>query len=284
MPANRSRTERWRECLHQIYERAGGIEVAVARASGQTAGSDLCWRVRILGLSETEMVLERPTALNTPFVFEAGTPLTCVMAIGQNRWMFKTQVTGATVIGARSGLGVTALRVQMPEQVERCSRRSSMRVSTAELNLPKVECWTLLDPTTAVTAELANRAYIEELNDATISGKAVPAMMTAMPQVGPGFTSKLVNIGGGGAGLVVGKNESGAVQGTRLCWFRLDLTPEIPAPIAVSGRIVHTHIDSEQNMYCGVAFEFGLNPAHREFVANQLGRYMRTRLADAQQA
>ena len=283
MPANRSRTERWRECLHQIYERAGGIEIAVARSGEAAAGSDLCWRVRILGISESELVLERPVALNQAYAFEAGTTLTCVMAIGQNRWMFKTEVLGATTIGARSGLGVTAVRVRMPEQVERCSRRSTLRVSTAELNLPKVECWTLLDPTSAVTAELSNRAYIEELEEATFSGKAVPPPGGGLPQVGPGFTARLVNIGGGGAGLVVNKAEASAVQGARLCWFRLDLTPEIPFPIAMSGRIVHTHIDSEQNMYCGVAFEFGLNPGHKDFVAGQLGRYMRTRLADAKQ-
>ena len=54
----------------------------------------------------------------------------------------------------------------------------------------------------------------------------------------------------------------------------MDLRPEIPAPLAVTARLAHTHIDSEQNLYAGLAFDFAFNPAHREFVLALLARYV----------
>jgi len=61
VPASRSRTERWRDCLHQIYERSGGLDVAIA-GGREGAPSHLLWRVRVLGLSEAEIVVECPSA------------------------------------------------------------------------------------------------------------------------------------------------------------------------------------------------------------------------------
>jgi hypothetical protein len=58
--------------------------------------------------------------------------------------------------------------------------------------------------------------------------------------------------------------------------MRIDLRPTIPAPLSLVGKIVHTHIDSAQNVYAGVAFEFAFNPQHRDFVVAQVERYINT--------
>jgi hypothetical protein len=52
--------------------------------------------------------------------------------------------------------------------------------------------------------------------------------------------------------------------------MRVNLGPDLPAPIALTGRIVHTHMDSAQSIHVGLAFEFGFNPGHREFVISQV--------------
>ncbi|MCA9299347.1 MAG: flagellar brake domain-containing protein, partial [Phycisphaerales bacterium] len=93
MPANRSRTERWRDGLQQIFERHGGIEISVASDDDQP---DLIWRVRILRLTDDEIVVERPSAMGATFDLCEGTALVGGMVIGQNRWMFHTEVTGVT--------------------------------------------------------------------------------------------------------------------------------------------------------------------------------------------
>src|SRR4029079_10160732 len=67
VPASRSRTERWRDCLRQVCERDGALEISVPTSrpgpGEQTRsgfhGADLIWRVRIVSLTETEIVIEQ---------------------------------------------------------------------------------------------------------------------------------------------------------------------------------------------------------------------------------
>lgn len=276
MPANRSRTERWRECLHQIYERNGGLEIALCRdGAAESGGVDLVWRVRILALTESRITLECPVTLNQTVSIPAGTALTVAMVVGQNRWMFKAPVVETTRVGARVGPGAAALVLDMPTSVERCMRREFMRVSTASLNLPEVEVYPLLDPSTVYPAEVASRDLIRRLESDRQAGKvaAFDPSESVLPLVGPAFKARLLNLGGGGAGLLVTKGERGAVDTSRPYWMRIDLRPEIPAPVSLAGKMVHTHLDSEQNTYCGVAFDFGQQSDHRTFVAEQIMRF-----------
>ena len=295
MPAHRSRTERWRDSLQQIYERGGGIEFSIARTlpyeppledqphnvteesdhAPSRVAPDLMWRVRVVGLSETEILVEKPGAMGTTIDIGEGVEVVVVLAVGQNRWMFHSRTLGKADASSHFGGAPNALRLAMPTKVERCHRREFLRISTAQLTLPIVECWPLLDPTTVVVAEAANRVYLEDIDagrrqPATSAG---PAMMV-LPEVGPVFTARLLNLSGGGVGLIFSKAEMAAADRARYVWLRLNLTPVIPAPIAMTARIVHKHLDSEQNLTAGASFDFTFNPAHRDFVVAQINRFV----------
>jgi hypothetical protein len=265
VPASRSRTERWRDCLQQVADRGGALEITLDQQStpGEPVGS-LIWRVPVIGLSETEIRVERPLALGKVIELQAGARLVVAMTIGQNRWMFRAVTLPAPT-------GRPCVRFAMPTQVERCPRRNFYRMSTAEITLPRVECWPLLEPASVVTAEAGCRTQIEE---SLKTGSPVRAGVV-MPEVGPRFRASLVNIGGGGAGLVLEPGDAAAVDRTRLFWMRVDLRPHIPAPLGVTARLAHTHIDSAQNVYAGMAFEFGFNPSYKDFVIEQIVRYAR---------
>lgn len=272
MPANRSRTERWRDCLADIAERGGGIEISIDRGqqSGDEPRADLVWRVRLLSMAERELVIERPTAINRPVELAPGTPLVGAMTIGQNRWMFSTKVLPSITPDAR---GMGPVRLAMPATMERCSRRSFYRVSTGGVELAPVEIWPLLDPASAVAAEVANEAQIHELqSNAAATSNRMEAPI--LPEVGPRFTGRLANLGGGGAGLLIERGEAGALDRYRTFWMRIDLRPEIPAPIGLTAKLAHTHLDSTGRIYAGVAFEFGFNQGHRGFVIEQITRYV----------
>jgi hypothetical protein len=278
VPASRSRTERWRECLRQVFERDGAIEISVPTSKAgpglQTDsgfhGADLIWRVRIVSLSDTEIVVEQPTAAGRPIELEAGIRLIAVLAIGQNRWMFHTRITSVA-----PGRPVRTLRLVMPQTVERCQRRNFFRISTAELSLPAVDCWPLLDPTTVAAAEVANRAQIQDLIDVPAHQLPSPEdEPLVLPEVGPRFNARLMNIGGGGAGLIIDHTDAAAADRPRLYWLRVNLMPQIPAPIGITARMVHTHIDSAQNLYAGMAFEWSFHVSHRDFVIEQICRYV----------
>jgi len=277
MPASRSRTERWRECLDQIYERNGGLELSVDRdeGAGDSLPADLVWRVRILRLTDDEIAVEHPTAMGQAIALAPGTRLIAGMSIGQNRWMFKTEVlspAGDAMPIRQQG----AVRLRMPDHVERCARRAFYRMTTAELRLPEVQCWPLLDPTSVVAAEVANRAQISAQLRGEVAADAFAhdADPIVLPEVGPPFRAKLVNLGGGGAGLLVDRTTSHGFDRSRVIWTRINLTPEIPAPLAVTAKLVHSHIDSGMNTYMGLAFDFSYHAAHRDFVISQINRYV----------
>lgn len=286
MPASRSRTERWFDCLRQVAERDGALEITIAsNAPGRgaealaqpagTAGADLIWRVRVLSLSDTEIIVEQPSAAGQCMDLAPNLRLVAAMSIGQNRWMFHTRVLGSarSLAPSTAVRGVRSMRLEMPETVERCQRRNFYRISTAELSLPHVECWALINPASVVAAEVANRAMIMDL----INGRGGPLPQDeslTLPEVGPRFGARLMNLGGGGAGLLVDRTESAAADRARLYWIRVNLMPTIPAPIAMTARLVHTHLDSGQNLYAGMAFEWSFNAGHKDFVVEQIARYV----------
>lgn len=271
MPANRSRTLRWRSCLEQLRARRGALEIAIDTNRDPNAtesGKSLIWRVRLVDVSDEAIVVESPRAFGQSISFDPGAALVVAMTIGQNRWMFRTEVIDP------DPRIPDAIRLRSPEKVERCSRRSFYRVSTAQLNPAPVECWPLLDPASAVAAEVANRAMIQQAisEDNQCEGIDQDAFCV-LPEVGPKFSAQLVNIGGGGAGLLISAADSSAIGRAPLLWMRIDLTPEIPIPLGLTARVVHTHLDSAQNLYAGMTFDFSYNTGHRDFIISQIARY-----------
>jgi len=271
LPANRSRTQRWHESLDQILERQGALELSFP-ASDPGSG-DVIWRVRLLSVTDQEIAVEQPNAAGQALDFGPGLECIVGMSIGQNRWMFRTSVLPAMARPGSTTRPVRTMRLAMPDDVERCQRRNFYRISTAELSLPRVECWPLINPSSVVAAEVANRALImDQINSGGSSRVDDDSLL--LPEVGPRFNARLVNLGGGGAGLLIERGEASAADRARLFWMRVNLMPTIPAPIAMTARLVHTHIDSTQNLYAGMAFEWAFHAAHRDFVVAQITRYV----------
>ena len=277
MPASRSRTHDWRKLLQQIYERGGAIEFAIAHPDrGETdpslhaTGPDLVWRVKVQKLTEEEIGVEFPVTLGREVRIDAGTELVAAIAIGQNRWTFRTHNMGEVSGGTGSPPG---LRLKMPTEVSR-SKRRRVRVDTQAGTLPSVEIWPLLDPKSVIPGERATELAFESWRKGeTVDGDELLSD-AVMPVIGPKFTADLANLGGGGVGLVVDHENAAAVGRHRIFWLRLSLKPDIPVPLCASGKVVHTHIDSSQRTYVGIAFDFSFNPAHESQVADLILEYI----------
>ncbi|HYD02000.1 MAG TPA: hypothetical protein VEB22_12300 [Phycisphaerales bacterium] len=277
MPSsNRSRTENWKHCLSQIAERNGSLELAVKVDHLLNPGGDLIWRVRLLQITDKEIVVEHPAAVGRTFKLSTATELVCGMTIGQNRWMFGTRVVGARTVKTPTGRDTPGLILALPDKVERCSRREFFRVPTAQFNLAQVECWPLLDPTSAVTAETVNRAMItDQLNGVTAAPTPEDAAgALALPNVGPKFHAKLLNVSGGGIGLMFEPKNQGSVDRNAFLWVKVNLQPVIATPVAMTLKRCHTHLDSAQNLYGGFSFEFSFHAAHQRFVVDLFTRYV----------
>lgn len=273
MPANRSRTENWKQMLHQVHQRGGGLEIAF-KDSTNADGADIVFRVRLLQILDNELIVDTPAAVGRNLHVGPGVPVVGTMIIGQNRWMFSTRTAGQRSVRTAASSNTPALVLAMPVHVERCPRRQHFRVSTAALNLPTADCWPLMDPATVIAAETANRLSIEAASRAqrgqTSESDAQAALV--LPEVGPKFTGRLLNISGGGLGLLVTPEHAAALQRQPFVWMLVDLRPQVSLPLALTARRVHTHLDAMQNVYAGFAFEFAFNPSHQQFVTDVLSR------------
>ncbi len=275
MPANRSRTDRWRQSLEKIRARGGGLEFTVdhSHQSSNTNTKNLVWRVRLIDYCDDTITLEHPGAMGHSFHIENGTPLIGILSVGQNRWMFHTKAVASSTVRSRNGI-TKILEVVMPDNVERCMRRNFDRTSTARVELPSVNVWPLLNQSSAGPIEIANRMMVQQLRDQSTTTKASfdPQML---PEVGPRFEAKLANIGGGGVGLVVDQENRSNLDSVHLFWLSIDLLPSVPAPLVMCARMAHTHIDSQNNTYAGLAFDFSQSVDHKHFVVAEIDRYIR---------
>lgn len=250
----------------------------MAQNASEPAGAQhLIWRVRLLNLTDDEIVVEQPVALGQAIEIGSGIEMIVVLSIGQNRWMFSTKTLGSLALGMADRKPVGALRLRMPQTVQRCQRRNHYRVETASLSLPVVELWPLLDPKSVLVAERAYEIQYEiDQNRAHAMDAAPPAFDydAVMPEVGPKFHASLLNLGGGGLGLRVSPNDSQVLSRHKVLWVRFALPPVLHTPICATGKVVHTHIESNHDTYAGVAFDFSFNPSHQRFVVDQICRYI----------
>lgn len=274
--------------MQQVFERGGTLEVAVAASRAENGtqtesvdaspGGDLVWRLKILALEEESVVVESPAMLGKHIPIADGVQLIGAITIGQNRWTFQTEkLDNISLPGAR----VPALRLRLPDQVERSMRRFA-RYEAGGLNLPLVRVWPLLDPRSVGAAEQASDAAWNAARDVLHTGAPVsaPAAMP-MPQVGSEFPAVLVNIGGGGAGLRVESADAAAFGRHRVFWMQIALGKNAPLPICVTGKLVHTHLDSSQRTYAGLSFDFTFHLPHQQAVADQVAYAMRSAQASS---
>ena len=282
MPASRSRTNEWKRSLQQVFDRGGAIEFAVARPDApdhtddphdHASGIDLVWRVKVLKLTTQEMMVEAPMALGRQIEIEPGIELVASIAIGQNRWMFRTRNLGLDGATSQQSRSHRSLRLALPENVRRCQRRAP-RFDTRDMHLPEVEAWPLLDPKTVIPAEHAVALNWDECKTGKPIRGEVLDQDVAKPTIGPKFTATLMNLGGGGIGLRVDSDASQPLGRHRVFWIKVPLGPELPLPLYVTGKVVHTHIDSMQRTYAGVAFDFTFNHAHEKVIAEQIQFYI----------
>jgi len=225
----------------------------------------------VLGVGDGELRVETPVALGQPVEFVEGLQLVAIMAIGQNRWMFHTESLGPDL--QKSPTGVPGLRLAAPKSVERCQRRRDYRIDTADLQLPDITMWPLLDPVSVVAAErLTAVDFQHELDGCLAESGPPPIDQDVMPLVGPEHTGRIVNLGGGGLGLAVGVEDAGAVGRHATWWLRFELPPFVQTPVFATGRVAHRHLRSDRSLYCGISFDFSANPPHRGVVGRQIMR------------
>ncbi len=278
MPARRSRTERWQESLRELAGRRGPIEISIPAHQAKS----LNWRVRLLDIRGNRLIVEQPITLGRRVPVSVGASIVGGISIGQNRWMFTTAVlaAGEQTIGGRPQ---HVLELLMPEEVERCQRRSFYRISTAALDLPEVACAALGDPGEAVPLQVATRAAILDASGSATTPDA-ETLGLASPSTGLTGHGELLNIGGGGACLRMPPSCGSLLDRPSYFLLTLDLTPSVPLPLPITAKLAHTRIDSSQSTQAGFSFDFSQNQGYEPFVSEVICRYIAGLQSDFREA
>ena len=271
MPASRSRNTDWKKSLQQVLDRRGALELAVARPDGAPEdGVDIIWRSQLTALHEDSIEVESPQALGRTVQLKEGVKLVAAFVIGQNRFAFNTSILPSP---SKSGHTLSLFLAQ-PDSIERCQRHND-RFDLQGLQLPHATMWPLLDPRSVGVAERANELAFESYSrDETVDAQVVATSEALMPTMGPPISGVLMNVGGGGVGIQIASSEAGALSRHRIFWIRIAMGNAHPVPLVATGKLVHTHIDSMNNTYAGMAFDFSFNPEHQKTVAAQIASYV----------
>ncbi len=276
MPAHRSRTTNWIDSLKELQQREGCIEITPPSntAEGQTIAPALICRARVEEIRDDRILLDQPSTLGQPLDLQPGAALVGIISIGQNKWMFATTVIALFPPKAGAFKRSGTIAIKLPTSVERCPRRSFYRVSTLALDLPQVTAAPILEPATVPLAQAATReAFFQKLEDPTAD--TTETQKFAKPTVGPEFEATLLNVGGGGLALLVSPDAKQNLNKQHLFWTQLPLGNLLPAPLGVAIKLRHTHLDSEQRVEAGFAFDFHADVSHERFIADQLSAYVR---------
>ena len=275
MPATRSRSTNWLDALRQIHSRRGAVDITPPSNTtddGASVAPALVARAHIIAVDEKQLILERPSALGRALSIEEGSDIVAVIHIGQNRWSFNSTIL--EVLPPTSNAHAGALRLKPPEALNRCPRRSFYRVPAHNLDLPAVNTFPILDPHSAPVAQAVARQRAINPADPTDNDTASEADF-ARPTVGPPFESTLLDVGGGGVGLLVKPEDRATLSKHPLFWLEICLGDLLPAPLCVAAKLRHTNPDALQNVEAGFSFHFGNDPAHEAFVSEQISAYLR---------
>ncbi len=233
-------------------------------------GVDIIWRSQMIALHEASIEVESPQALGRTVQLKEGVKLVAAFVIGQNRFAFHTSILPGPAKTAHS----LSLFLAQPDSIERCQRHND-RFDLQGLQLPQVTLWPLLEPRSVGVAERANELAFEAHSrgeKVDVGASSVNEALT--PNMGPSITGTLMNVGGGGVGIRIVSSEAGALSRHRIFWIRIALGKDNPVPLVATGKLVHTHIDSMNNTYAGMAFDFSFNPEHQKTVASQIASYV----------
>lgn len=274
MPAKRSRTIRWRSCLEDIHARGGAIEIAIARDTDDGPVQQLVWRVSLLGLDKNTMTIEEPATMGTPIRLKDGVDLVGIISVGQNRWTFTTRNLGRTDVALNAHRTMRGYRLAMPDHVVRCQRRDFFRLSVAGLDLPTVEAWPLLDPSSVVVAEQATMLAAQNAPEGTTPRPLNLDDPGIRPELGPKFGGTMLNLGGGGMGLRVPPEYAQAVARQRHFWLKISMPGALEMPILATAKVAHTHLQNDQSIYAGLQFDFSHHKEYQKFVVEQICKFV----------
>jgi c-di-GMP-binding flagellar brake protein YcgR len=229
--------EVWVAALERSEARNAPVELQRLAPDGRDEFAPML-KSRMLGLDQTQMVIEEPSGNVAAEMLQPGAPVMLYIVEGDDRWEFETHVLETTRFALNASVRVQALRLASPKSASKAQRRDFYRVNTAGV----------VDQPVQVTAAIPHsQGDTEEIIE---------------------LEGRLVNIGGGGMGLTVNENAARRMLRAKKIHCRVTL-PTLNHPLEVNVRVAHSQQEARDIHYMGLQFVFQ-RPAARDQVADKL--------------
>lgn len=219
--------------LDAMVKRDGSIEITPV--VGDDEGPPPTARVRLLVRNDKGMVIDRPIGMAFLRHMEKGTRLNALVAEGADRWQFSSTILGAVTYRLNDATEVPAIAITLERNVRSAQRREFFRVTIGNVAVKTV----LMTP---------NNAERKQAATDDVDG------------IKP-FEAKLINIGGGGIGVLTPQRVDWQLPLIRHydCTLRLPTRNE---PLIVPAEVVRLEAQEDGTSYMGLHFTFA-TPADR---------------------
>lgn len=254
----------WPQRLRDLVDRNATLELTPS----DTDGPAVTWKLRLLGLDEQALVVEKPATAGDAVKLSPRMLLSGAVVDGTQRWTFDTQLIEQTLFDLNATNRIPALRLARPARAKGGQRRQSFRVGLHPDDAPDVKLWRLLDLASCLPAERHNDAQLRR------RGGKITALTTAdRPQLGPAFDATVVDLSAGGVALLLPRDIESILGDAAFFWLQLAL-PDGDVPLLGVIRPAQWRKEpaAPGRVRVGFCFTFDHNPEHAAVFGDQMSR------------
>lgn len=219
------------EILDSLVKRDGSVEITPILGKDDQIPPTA--RVRLLARTGKGMVIDRPLGQAFTRHMVEGTRLHVLVADGPDRWEFHTTVLGTIQYRLNDATEVPAIAIGSVGSVRSAQRREYFRVTIGSVLVKSVRL-------TPVLSDAQTQTGTDEA--------------AGMQDVKP-FDAKLINIGGGGIGVITPQRVAWQLPLVRRYQCSLPL-PTRNTPVVIPADVVRLEEQEDGTTYMGLQFDF----------------------------
>lgn len=219
-----SATVQWRDVTSHILERNGAITLNPMSVENDAFSDEFSYGSRLLDMTAKHLVVEVPNSVQGRQHFEPEARVHVTMVYKTMRVELTCKVKGRIKHKINSNVEVIAYELSHPTQIRSAQRRAFFRASVSAMPIAPI-IFTPMDP-----------AFGHPVYDKSIN-------------------ANLINISGGGMGLIIHKNDVEKIIGIKQFECELELPQdEGKLKLILLCQVMHTTTGRRGDVYTGIQF------------------------------
>lgn len=235
-------TTHWNEIAQHILQRNGAVSLSPLSMEDENHCDALSFGSRLLDMTDKHLIVEVPNAAIAKQQFQIGAQIYVVMVQRTTRVELRCDVLDRIKVSINANVQTIGYQLSYPTHVGSAQRRSYFRATVSALPIKPVK-FMPLDP------------------------------VLKHPMQALAFTGNMVNISGGGMGVIVHKEHVPILRDSKFftCDIHLPLEDE-QIKFSIACQSMHQTAGRKGDVYVGLEFKI-TDPAHKREIVDKLVKY-----------